>query len=658
MPLSSSRRPPLRPSVDPLERRTLFAVLPAGYVDTLVAAGLERPVSVDFAPDGRIFVTEQAGRVRVIKDGTLLPEPFVTLDVSAGGERGALGLEIDPDFASNGFVYVFHTARRPNVHNRVSRFTADGDVAAAGSEQVIFDVDRLDSGSLVHNGGDVKFGADGKLYLSTGENGSASRAQSLGTTHGKILRVNPDGSIPEDNPFFATTAGNNRAIWALGLRNPYTFDVDGRTGRLFINDVGAATWEEINVGVAGGNYGWPRGEGPHRPGADPAHLAPLFAYGHGSRAENLDNTEVPLGASITGGTFYDPPAGAAGAFPADLADDYFFVDGSNQWIWRLDPQTGEDQRFAGRLGPAMDIETGPDGSLYYVAWGTGEVHRISHVGVDTPPTITRHPAARGVAAGQTATFTVEAAGLEPLSYQWRRDGVPIAGATAAAYAFTPTAADDGATFDVVVGNSLGSTTSSAAALAVVVDQPPTATILTPTEGKLYRAGQRLKFKGIGADPEDGKLPPVAYSWEVVFHHDEHTHPFAPAATGKRSGSVLIPRVGETSANVWYRIHLTVTDSQGLATTTVRDVHPQKVTVTVDGPPGAEVALDGQPMAAPFSFTSVVGMRRQLAAPLMQEIEGVAYTFARWQGGGGRSAAMGLTTPAKDRTFTVVYETLG
>lgn len=652
MPPCSLPPPRPRPAVEALEGRRLLAVLPPGFVDTLVASGLERPVSVDFTPDGRLFVTEQAGRVRVIRDGALLPEPFVTLDVSSGGERGALGIAVDPEFASNGYIYVFHTARQPNIHNRVSRFTAAGDRAAAGSEQVIFDGDRLDAGSLVHNGGDVKFGADGKLYLSTGENGSAGRAQSLDTTHGKIIRVNPDGSIPEDNPFYAATTGNNRAIWALGLRNPYTFDVDGRTGRLFINDVGAASWEEINEGVAGGNYGWPREEGPNRPGADPQHLTPLFAYGHGSREVGLDKTDEPLGASITGGTFYDPPAGAAGLFPADLADDYFFVDGTNQWIWRLDPQSGEHQRFAGRLGPAMDIETGPDGSLYYVAWGQGEVRRISYAGLDTAPTITRPPAAQSTATGQPVTFTVEVSGAEPLMYQWRRDGVAIDGASSPAYSFTATAADNGAAFDVVVSNPQGSATSSSAPLAVTDNEPPTATILTPAEGKLYRAGQRLKFKGAGTDADAGKLPARAFTWEVIFHHAEHTHPFSPAASGKRSGSVLIPRGGETWTDVWYRILLTVTDSQGLSTTAFRDVHPQTVTIAVDGPAGAEIALDGQPMAAPFSFTSVAGMRRELSAPLSQQIEGLAYAFAGWKG--SRSPVLNLATPAKDRTFTVVY----
>src|SRR3954470_223320 len=190
---------PRRPQIEGLETRTLFAVLPTGYVDTLVASGLEQPISVDFAPDGRVFVTEQQGRVRVIQDGQLLAEPFVTLDVSSSGERGVIGVELDPDFATNGYVYVFHTAKTPYLHNEVSRFTAVGDVAAAGSEQVIFDLDKLESGALIHNGGDLKFGPDGKLYISAGENGNSDNAQSLSTTLGKLLRLNADGTIPADN---------------------------------------------------------------------------------------------------------------------------------------------------------------------------------------------------------------------------------------------------------------------------------------------------------------------------------------------------------------------------------------------------------------------------------------------------------------------------
>src|SRR5947208_2479963 len=131
--------------------------------------------------------------------------------------------------------------------------------------------------SAVHNGGGVHFGADGKLYIAAGENNFPDKAQSLTTTLGKVLRVNPDGTIPTDNPFYAQTTGNNRAIYALGFRNPFTFDIERSTGRTFIDDVGAATWEEIDQISAGDNCGWPREEGP---GQGPAFRQPLYAYNH------------------------------------------------------------------------------------------------------------------------------------------------------------------------------------------------------------------------------------------------------------------------------------------------------------------------------------------------------------------------------------------
>jgi glucose/arabinose dehydrogenase len=628
--------------LESLERRALFAALPPGFADTLVAGGLDHPVALDFAPDGRVFVTEQRGNVRVVKDGVALPTPFVHLDAAANGERGVDGIALDPDFAINGFVYVYYTAKTPHVHNRVVRFTADGDVAAAGSETAIFEVDNLDSGSYIHNGGALHFGADGKLYVATGENGNSGNAQSLDTTLGKLLRINPDGSIPTDNPFYGQTTGNDRAIWAMGLRNPFTFDIERGTGRTFINDVGEATWEEIDQATAGANFGWPREEGP---GTDPRYVAPLYAYNH--------NRGAPTGCAITGGTFYDAPAGAAAAFPAEFAGDYFFADGCQPWVWRLDRDTGAASEFGAVADPAFGLSTGPDGSLYYAAYIPGELRKISFTEAGAPA-IATPPADRSVAAGQPATFTVEAVGQQPLAFQWRRDNADIPGATQSTYTLPAAAAEDsGATFRVVVTNTLGSATSTAATLSVVTDAPPTATILTPKEGRLYRAGQALRFRGTATDAEDGRLPAGAFSWRIDFHHDEHLHPFMPDTPGRRGGSVRIPREGETSANVWYRVHLTVTDSAGLSSTTFRDLHPRTATITVGaGTPGLTVNLDGQPVTTPFSFVGVVGLRRTLEAPPTQVIDGVTYTFKSWAK--RRRPALEIATPASDRTFTATY----
>src|SRR5262249_33295487 len=161
------------------------------------------------------------------------------------GERGLLGVAFDPDFATNQFVYVYHTVPGSPPHNRVSRFTANGDVAASGSEVPILDLDNL-SGATNHNGGAIHFGPDGKLYVDVGENADASNSQSLDNRLGKVLRINPDGSIPSDNPtsfpgISGSPTGANRAIWAVGLRNPFTFAFQPGTGRLFINDVGQST---------------------------------------------------------------------------------------------------------------------------------------------------------------------------------------------------------------------------------------------------------------------------------------------------------------------------------------------------------------------------------------------------------------------------------
>ena len=251
------------------------STLPPGFVE-VTTAGLTSPTALAVAPDGRIFVAQQGGSLRVIKHGALLPSPFVSLSVDSTGERGLLGVAFDPDFVRNQYVYVYSTTSVAPIHNRVSRFTASGDVALAGSEQVIFELDPL-STRTNHNGGALHFAPDGTLFIASGENGSGPNAQSLANVLGKILRINADGSIPTDNPFWGTAAGSNRAIWALGLRNPYTFAFQPGTGRIFINDVGEVTWEEVNEGVRGANYGWPDTEGPT---SDAGFRSPIFAYGH------------------------------------------------------------------------------------------------------------------------------------------------------------------------------------------------------------------------------------------------------------------------------------------------------------------------------------------------------------------------------------------
>jgi glucose/arabinose dehydrogenase len=217
-------------------------------------------------------------------------------------------------------------------------------------------------------GGGIDFGKDGKLYISTGDNSTPANSQQLTNLFGKMLRINKSGTIPTNNPFYATTSGKNRAIWALGLRNPFKFAVQPGTGTIFINDVGGnipeEAWEEINRGVAGANYGWPVHEGVAN---DPLYMDPIYAYGHGG-------TPTTTGCAITGGAFYNP---TTRRFPIGYVGDYFFADLCNGWIRRYDPASDTTTGFATGLGfGVVDLEVSNAGELYYLSRGSGTVSKI------------------------------------------------------------------------------------------------------------------------------------------------------------------------------------------------------------------------------------------------------------------------------------------
>lgn len=343
--------------------------LPSGFTQSPVVGGLTGPTDMEFAPDGRLFVAEEAGKLRIAKpDGTLATFLDISSKVDITGERGLLGVAFDPNFAANHFVYLHYTRKATAtipVHNRVVRVTANGDRAVAGSEVLIF---RLNNQSAVnHLGGALDFGTDGKLYISTGDNTNPENAQNLTNLFGKVLRINKDGTIPTGNPFYATASSKNRAIWALGLRNPFKFAVKPGTTTIFINDVGADLWEEMNRGASGANYGWNFYEGPE---TDPQYVDPIFAYGHGST-----NT---TGCSITGGAFYNP---TTVLFPSGYLGDYFFADFCNGWIRRYDPASDATTGFATGLSSIVDLEVSKDGELYLLSrTNPGSVSKIRYTG--------------------------------------------------------------------------------------------------------------------------------------------------------------------------------------------------------------------------------------------------------------------------------------
>jgi glucose/arabinose dehydrogenase len=357
-PAGASTSAPAPPAV---AKATAPAPEAPGFVETVITRDLNGPVSMAIAPDGRVFVCEQAGHLRVVRDGRLMPRPFVTVATRAQLEEGLLGVALDPAFAANHRIYLVYTAYVPRRHNRVVRFTAAGDTAARGSETPILDLD--DHVGQLHVGGAIHFGRDRMLYVGTGDNDDGARSQSLHSSFGKLLRIRPDGRIPRDNPFYEVATGAHRAIWARGLRNVFSFDVEPLTGRIFINDVGGSAYEEIDLGIAGGNYGWPMFEGP---GSHEGYRFPIYSYGHDS------------GCAITGGAFYEP---VHPAFPREWVGRYFFADFCAAEIRWIDPARPDSARLFHRTrvpGP-VDLRVGPDGALYYLARGNAVPTGGEHV---------------------------------------------------------------------------------------------------------------------------------------------------------------------------------------------------------------------------------------------------------------------------------------
>jgi hypothetical protein len=329
---------------------------------------------------------------------------------------------------------VYYTTLGGDHHNRVSRFTADaaGDLALAGSETVLLELDPHTATN--HNGGAIHFGPDGKLYIGVGDDAnqdnptSTPNAQRLDTLHGKMLRINPDGSIPSDNPFVSQTTGKYQAIWAMGLRNPFTFAFQPGTGRMFIDDAGESTWEEIEMGAAGANYGWSATEGFFDQRSFPGFTEPFYTYNHSA------SVTTPSGIAITGGAFYNP---SVQQFGADYVGDYFFSDLGSGWIYRIDPTTKTVSQFATGVGGSVNLLVDAGGNLYCLERNNGDVLEISHVPSHGVSTIGLYDATNSVFylkngnttgfADTTFAYGAPPTGWLPIAGDWDGNGTDTVG---------------------------------------------------------------------------------------------------------------------------------------------------------------------------------------------------------------------------------------
>lgn len=374
------------------------STFPDGFLDEEILAALESPATLVFSPDGRLFVGERInGRLLVAKrsvDGetwSIEPTPFYTFDIPKDAEgnperhnsSGLRDIAFDPDFASNGFVYAFYMRNNPR-HNRVVRIQAsalDPDVADPASETLLLDLPFNATGSSgSHNGAAVELGADGMLYVTTGDGWSGGDpVQTLATWTGKVLRIAPDGTIPPDNPFFTQATGDYRAIFGLGLRNPFSLSYDAMSGNLFINDA----------------------IGPAK--ADVFLVEPAANYGHqgtagGGVPRGAWTNVGAAGSLVTGGAWYPP----GGSFPAEFDGSYFVAlwggngnddDGAIGRVLSFGRPTTvgfATQVHSGNRKPVLTRVDPLTGDLFYLLTtyetGAGSVNRVRWTGQSSAAT--------------------------------------------------------------------------------------------------------------------------------------------------------------------------------------------------------------------------------------------------------------------------------
>lgn len=659
--------------------------VPNGFTDTQVANPGGQVTAFAWTPDGRMLITTQGGTLRVVENNALLGTPAVNFNtawpqtrICTDFERGLLGIAIDPDFTNNNYIYLYYTVvvtptavtdcgsgagrNSPNVVNRVSRFTLSGNTAITTTELVLIDNIRSLNGN--HNGGDLNFGKDGYLYVTTGDAGTGGSLARLKTNlAGKILRVNSDGTPPTSNPFYNeagarrcgepgpanyTATTTCREIFAYGLRNPFRFAFDpntnGNTTRFFINDVGQGTWEEIDESLAGADYGWNVREGPCpagqncTPNLPSAYTDPIHWYGRS------------IGTVVTGGAFM--PNGLT--WPSQYNGVYFFADGTGGGgtIFYLTPNgSGGYTRstFGTGLGYVVHMRFGPSGNsqaLYYSR--NGQVRRITLANqaptavIDASPTFGNTP----------LPVTFNGAGSsdpngDPLTYQWNfGNGITeTTSAPTTVYTYTVVGVY---TASLQVRDSVGLLSTLDTIQIQPGNTPPVPEIQLPTDGTEFSVGEIISLQGSAIDPQS---QPFTLSWNVLLWHvdvntpgADHYHPFHNASGATSSFAAPAPEDFNATQLSYVTVRLTATDALGLSASITHTLQPNKVMLTfATQPSGLQVKANERTVSDSGQVVAWEGFNINVSAPT-QFVADVPYFLVPFT----------TTTPITDSTITATF----
>jgi len=619
-----------------------FPDLPPGFAKTQLAHGLQNPSVFAFAPNGDIYIGEQSGAILIYRNGAVLPTPVVTLNTDGSGEKGLLGLALDPNFATNGYMYVSYTTL--DEHAQLSRLTVQNDTADLASEKVYLKGNQLQNAH--HSANDLHIGPDGKLWWTVGDNvPSISNAETLTNIYGKILRFRLDGTIPSDNPFLHIP-GAVPAIYAYGLRNPFRFTFLPN-GKAMAADTGSSYWEEMDTVQPGGNFGWDFYEGNC---GSCGYINPVYAYGH-----------LPTDGAVSAIAAY-----SGSVFPQQYDQVVFFGDYNRGDIEAVsfDPTYNteiSDNVFDSSVGTIADLQEGPDGNLYYVSIFEGTFSKIYPTGPFPPVAAASASPNAGMpslAVQFSSAGSSDPYGL-PLTYSWDfGDGSPVSTDPNPSHTYATNA-----TYTATLTVSNGSQTGTATTQVVVGNTPPTASITSPAVNATYNGGDTISFSGTANDAVDGTLPASAYTWQVDFYSNgvaqpfytyEVPHPFYGPVNGVTSGTFQIPQDLSNSSSTFYRITMTVVDSLGIQTMVTRDIHPNQTNWSVNtNIPGAAYVVDGTWHTSPYSTPDGVGVQHVLTGVPTQTIGSTRYRFNGWSDGSALTDS--FSNGAANGTYTANYD---
>lgn len=629
------------------QQQLVFAQLPAGFVQkTLTDNTIKEATCMAHAPDGRIFIAERGGIIKTYQNGTV--STLHTVATTTAAEQGLLGITLHENFAQNGKCYIYYT--NPELTTHFLDVLVISPSSTVTSSTRLHQFDAIING--YHNGGAMWF-KNGYLYLNNGESNVPAEAANLDSDRGKVLRLLEDGQPAPGNPYYNTPGANRskRSIWAIGMRNPWAMTYDPASGRMFVANVGGG-FEEINditnpAASKNYDYGWDQ-RGRSGTDQDPnTTILPFFAYRH----ENW-------GCAITTVAAFNPPSTN---YPAQYKNRIFLTDWCSGWLRSIDisnPSAPYQEFAASGFGSILGMSVGVDGNIYYINYTSrGSLARLEYT-IQTAPVIVNQPASKTVFSGDAVSFTVSASGIAPFTYQWKKNGVNITGATSSTYSIASATLADAGNYSATVTNSFGNATSNNAVLTVnPANTVPVARITSPVNGVKFTVLDQINFSGTATDQEDGTLPASAYTWEVRQHHKdcptcEHWHPGPGVPNGVTSGSFISSNGGEVSPNIWLRIILTVRDSNGRIGQDSVDIFPNLSTITVRSIPAGLKIIAGTEEVTPYSKTVAANAPILLQAISPQIIGDSLYTFSSWAHGG--AASQDIRIPLTNTTYTARY----